>query len=223
MCPADDSFLTSSVDRTVRLWTASQAGCLAELKLPEETIKSPLSAFDYTVLDFAVTAAMQGESKGYYLHLYDARNHVAGAFAELKVLEQDLETAIQSHINVVPERAKELSQAEWKSIKFNVSGDRILIGTEKGMSIILDGFTGVIQQIIIGHIPTERNAVACFTPDDETLLFGNDDGTITCWNIRDGSVAKSLAGHVGPVSCIAANPKYNQIASACSQTAIWHW
>jgi COMPASS component SWD2 len=223
MCPADDSFLTSSLDRTVRLWTASQAGCLSELKLPEETIKSPLSAFDYTGLVFAVTAAMKGESKGYYLHLYDARNHVAGAFAELKILEQDIETAIQSHINVAPDRAKELSQAEWKSIKFNVSGDRILIGTEKGMSVILDGFTGAIQRIIVGQNPTERNAVSCFTPDDETLLLGNDDGTISCWNIQAGSVAQTLTGHVGPVSCIAANPKYNQIASACSQTAIWHW
>ena len=223
MCPADDTFLTSSVDRTVRLWTAGQAGCLSELKLPEQTINSPLVAFDYTGLVFAVTAAMNGETKGYYLHLYDARNHVAGAFAELKILEQDLETAIQSHINVVPERAKELSQGAWTSIKFNVAGDKILIGTENGMSLILDGFTGVIQRIIAGQNATERNAVSCFTPDDETLLLGNDDGTISCWNIQTGSVVKTLIGHIGPVSCLAANPKYSQFASACSQTAIWNW
>jgi COMPASS component SWD2 len=223
MCPADDTFLTSSVDRTIRLWTASQAGCLSELKLPEETIKSPLVAFDYTGLVFAVTAAMTGETKGYYLHLYDARNHVAGAFAELKILDQDLEIAIQSHINVEPDRAKELRQAPWKSIQFNVAGDRILIRTGNGMSIILDGFTGAIQRIIGGQYPTERNTVSCFTPDDETLLMGNNDGTISCWNIQSGSVIKTLTGHIGPVSCLAANPKYNQIASACSQTAIWNW
>jgi COMPASS component SWD2 len=223
MCPADDSFLTSSVDRTVRLWTAGQAGCLSELKLPEQTINSPMAAFDYTGLVFAVIAAMSGDTKGYYLHLYDARNHAAGAFAELKVLELDLETAIQSHVNVAPERAKELSQAEWKSIQFNISGDRILVGTAKGMSVILDGFTGAIQRIVAGPNSTERNAVSCFTPDDETLLLGNDDGTISCWNIQTGSVTKTLTGHVGPLSCIAANPKYSQIASACTQTAIWNW
>ena len=223
MCPADDSFLTSSLDRTVRLWTASQAGCLSELKLPEQTIESPLVAFDYTGLVFAVTAAINGETKGYYLHLYDARNHEAGAFTELKILEQDLETAILSHMNVPADRAKELSRSTWKSIKFNVAGDRILIGTKNGMSIILDGFTGAIQRIIVGQNPTELNAVSCFTADDETLLLGNLDGTISCWNIQTGAIIKILTGHVGPVSCLAANPSHNQIASACSQTAIWNW
>jgi COMPASS component SWD2 len=193
------------------------------LKLPQETIKSPLAAFDYTGLVFAVTAEMNTELKGYYLHLYDARNHGAGAFAELKILQAELETAIQSHINVPLERAKELSQAEWTSIKFNVAGDRILIGTNHGMSIILDGFTGAILRIMIETRPTTRNAVSCFTPDDQTILLGNDDGTISCWSVESGMLVKTLTGHIGPVSCIAANPKYNQIASACTQTAIWHW
>ena len=78
MCPADDSFLTSSVDRTVRLWTAGVAGCIAELKLPEETEGSPLAAFDSTGLVFAVTAAML-RGAGHYLHLYDARRRRQGA------------------------------------------------------------------------------------------------------------------------------------------------
>jgi COMPASS component SWD2 len=223
MCPSDDSFLTSSLDRTVRLWTANQAGCLAELKLPSETIKSPLASFDCTGLVFGVTAAMALETKGYYLHLYDARNYSAGAFAELKILESDLEIAIQSHVNVAPDQAKKLSKAQWTSFKFNYSGDKILIGTDMGMSILLDGFSGAILRVILGSNSRDRNSVCCVTPDDETVLLGNDDGSISGWSVQAGVILNTLHGHAGPVNCIAANPKYAQIASACCQTAIWIW
>jgi COMPASS component SWD2 len=222
MCPADDSFLTSSLDRTVRLWTAGQAGCVAELKLPEETEKSPLAAFDSTGLVFAVTAAMAG-GMGHYLHLYDARNYSAGAFAELKVTQLDLETAIQSHVSVDPDRARELSQVDWMSMEFNVSGNQIMIGAEKGMCVLLDGFEGTVQRVLVGPKSTDRDAVSCYTPDDMTVLQGNDDGSISCWNVATGTITKTLTGHPGPVTCIAANPKYTQIASACTQTALWTW
>lgn len=222
MSPADDSFLTSSLDRTVRLWTAGQAGCLAELKLPEETEKSPLVVFDSTGLVFAVTAAMSG-GKGQYLHLYDARNYAAGAFAELKVSQVDLEKAIQSHVSATPDRTKTLSEADWTSLQFNESGNQILVGAEKGMSVLLDGFEGTVQRVLVGSKPTERAAVCCFTPDDKTILQGNEDGSISCWSVDTGTVVKTLTGHPGPVSCIAANPKYAQIASSCTQTALWTW
>jgi COMPASS component SWD2 len=223
MSPENDNFMTSSLDGTVRLWTADTAGCLAELKLPEKAIRSPMSAFDYTGLVFGIIAAMGGDCKGYFLHLYDSRNYSAGAFAELKILQSDLETAIQSHVNVAPDRAKELSKAEWKSIKFNMSGDRILIGTDLGMCILLDGFTGAIQRILLGNDPTEQAAISCFTSDDETVLVGNGNSTISCWSVQTGEVIQTLSGHTGPVTCVAANPKYKQIATACSQTALWHW
>lgn len=222
MCPADDTFLTSSLDRTVRLWSAGSAGCLAELKLPSETEKTPIAAFDSTGLVFAVTAAMSAGG-GHYLHLYDARNYGAGAFAELKISQADLDTSIQTHVGAAPDRAKELSQQEWVSIAFNMSGNQILIGANKGMSVLLDGFEGAVQRVLMSPKPTERASVSCFTPDDKTVLQGNDDGSIACWNVDTGLVSNTLTGHPGPVMCVAANPKYTQIASSCSQTAIWLW
>ena len=186
-------------------------------------MKSPLVAFDYTGLVFGVTAAMTSEIKGFYLHLYDARNFSTGAFTELKILQSDLETAIQSHINVSPDRAKELSEANWTSFKFNYCGDKIVIGTDKGMCILLDGFNGAILRVILGSNSKDRKSVSCVTPDDETILLGNDDGSISCWSVQAGVILNTLKGHPGPVECVAANPKYAQIASACCQTALWLW
>jgi hypothetical protein len=43
-----------------RLWNVQQAGCLAEMKLPANTVGDPHAIFDSTGMVFAVTAAMAG-------------------------------------------------------------------------------------------------------------------------------------------------------------------
>lgn len=220
MCPADDTFLTCSQDRSVRLWNLQQAGGIAELKLPtQETEGTPMARFDATGLVFAISTAMK-ENAGNYLHMYDARNYGAGAFAELKVMREDVEKALQS---IPSANAVGLSQCRWKSLQFNQSGDRVLVGAEKGLSLLLDGFEGTVQRAVSSTHPTTRDAVACFSADDKTILQGNDDGSINCLDIASGNVVKTLTGHLGPVTCIAANPKFAQVASSCSQTALWVW
>jgi len=238
MNPADDTFLSSSIDGTVRLWNVQQAGCQAELKLPPsgEASGAPLAAFDSTGLVFCVTAAMSNGT-GQYVHLYDARNYGAGAFAELKVQQTDLERAIQeaaatanggnNDLDAVSVNA--ISRSPFRSLQFNVSGSSILVGADYGVSVVLDGFQGTIQKAFVPprSSPTVA-AVSGFTPDDKTVLNGNVDGTITCWDASSGAVVKRFDDdkgfHLGqPVSCIAANPKYAQFASASSQVALWIW
>jgi WD40 repeat protein len=113
------------------------------------------------------------------------------------------------------------STADWSSLQFNESGNQILVGTEKGMSIVLDGFEGAVQRVFTGT--SQRPAVSCITSDDKTLLMGNDDGSVTGWSLESGTMLKRLEGHTGPVKSIASNPKYAQFASCCKQTALWVW
>jgi COMPASS component SWD2 len=226
MSPADDTFLSSSNDGSVRLWNIQQAGCLAELKLPPEATGTPVAVFDSTGLVFSVVAAMSGGTGdgGHYVHLYDARNYSGGAFAEFKVQRGDLEKAILSHVSMDVNRASFLSRSAVRSVQFNVSGSSIMIGTDNGMNVLLDGFEGNIQRVIYDvNNTSSRPAVACFSSDDKTVLCGNDNGSISCWDLASGMVVKQLEGHIGAVNCIAANPKYAQLASACTQTALWLW
>lgn len=60
MSPADDLFLTSSKDRTARLWNIQQAGCVAKMDLPSNTDGQPRCVFDSTGMVFAVMAKMTG-------------------------------------------------------------------------------------------------------------------------------------------------------------------
>jgi len=112
-------------------------------------------------------------------------------------------------------------------MKFNKSGKQILVTTESGLVIMVDGYDGKVTNVFLSEgangAPGTQPAAACFTSDDQTVLCGNEDGTISCWDVATGSLVKKLKGHVGHVACIASNPKYAQIASSCTNTALWLW
>lgn len=225
MSPADDCFLSSCTDRTVRLWNIQQAKCLAEMELPPNIVGTPYATFDSTGLVFGITAAMAAGS-GHLIHLYDARNYGGGAFAELKLAQSSIEKFIHNK-GISAERAMALSQAEWTSIKFNTSGKQLLVTAKQGLALSLDGFDGTVSNVFIGEGPSGALPVeplaACFTPDDKTVLGGNENGTVSCWDAKTGKLIRKLEGHVDRVGCVAANPKYAQISSACTNTALWIW
>jgi COMPASS component SWD2 len=217
MSPADDTFLTSSLDRTVRLWNIQQAGGIAELKLPSETAEGPMACFDATGLVFAV-GALRADGKGHYVHLFDARNYSAGAFAEFKVSQQDVATAAGINSPTSADLGK------IASLKFNTSGSQIVLGGQHGQALILDGFEGTIQRVFS---PTDMQndgpLACCFSTDDKTLLQANRLGGITCWDLDNGAALQTLQGHSSQVQCIASNPRYSQIASCCNDTCLWLW
>ena len=211
MCPANDCFLTSSSDRTVRLWTLQEAGCLAQMELPTGAQGTPHAVYDSTGMVLGITASGSTEQ---YVHLYDARNYDSGAFAELKVPHSSIENVIQNQ-----QGAAELSKAEWSSIAFNASGNQLLATAPQGLALLLDGFEGTVQKALC----SEGAVSACFAADDKSVLMGNGDGTIGCWSVDSGKLLKKLPGHNGPVGCIASNPKYAMFASCCTSTALWLW
>lgn len=226
MSPVDDTFLSSSRDRTVRLWNLQQAGCLAKLELPPTVEGTPRTAYDSTGLVFGVTAAMAAGS-GHLIHLYDARKYSGGAFAELKLNQSTIEKSMHNK-GFAPEASLELSKAEWTSMQFNTQGNKLLVTAKKGVGLLLDGFDGSVSEVFVGEplsgdvAPTEPLS-ACFTTDDRTVLGGCEDGTVCCWDANNGRLTHRLEGHCDRVGAVACNPKLALVASACTNTALWTW
>ena len=213
LSPVDDSFLSSSRDGKVRLWNLQQAGCLAECALPPQTTipGSQLAAFDATGLVFGIAAAM-ANGAGYHVHLYDARNHRTGAFAEMKVLHSSVESQLTfSSSSAVP--------MQWTSFAFNRAGDQLLVGTDGGLAVMLDGFQGTVQRVV--GTPQQTPAVACYTNSDKSVLIGRSTGTIEAWDPSTGQATNVYKGHLSGVSCIASNPRYAQFASADQDLCLW--
>jgi WD40 repeat protein len=106
----------------------------------------------------------------------------------------------------------------WQALAFNMSGNRMLVRTDK-YGIVLDGYEGTVQRIF----PCDNSKAMCFTPDDQSVVIGTQNGAVDCWNLASGALVRKLEGHTGPVGAVACNPKYAQLASACSSTCVWIW
>ena len=212
LCPTEDLFLSSgSTDKTVRLWNLQQAGCMAKLDLPPQANGQgkPYGVFDSTGMVFCIMAEMAG-GEGNYIHLYDARNYQGGAFSELKLTTKDVQDAIKTHrVDVPSPSSKENGALTLNKISFNESGNRILVQSEEGLTLVLDGYEGTIQRVF--NSSSGKGIVSCFTPDEKSVLIGSDSGTIDVYNIQSGISQKHLTGyHTGPVTGLVCNPKYQQ-------------
>ena len=159
------------------------------------------------------------------IHLFDATEYSGGAFAEMKVEQSSLLNSIRSKLSD-SNLALELSRSTWKSFQFNKDGRQILVKTESGLVIVVDGYEGTITNVFFSEgadgVPRREPAGACFASDGNTVLIGNGDGTISCWDSINGAMVKKLKGHVGPVGNILHNPKKAQIASSCTNMALWN-
>jgi WD40 repeat protein len=142
----------------------------------------------------------------------------------MQVKRQDIESKMRAS-GITPERAYALSRSQWTSIDFNKSGKQILIGAKGGVAHTVDGYEGTVLHSFQaeGESNSHLPVAACFTSDDQSVLCGNNDGTVSCYQSDSGLLARKLRGHVDRVGCVAANPKYKQIASSCTNTAVWVW
>ena len=222
VCPTEDMFLTSSNDQTVRLWNMEQAGCVAKMDLPKDSVgvsSQPRAAFDSTGMVFTILAEM-ARGEGHYIHLYDARNYQGGAFSELKLTSNAINEALVTHrVPPPPPTAPGSPPLTINKISFNESGNRILVHAAEGYALVLDGYEGTIQRIFRS---SRGNAVvSCFTPDETSLLMGSDtDGLVDVYDLQSGMVVKTLEGghglpgsNAGPITAVACNPKFAQIAT----------
>lgn len=146
----------------------------------------------------------------------------------MKCTRQDIEAKIRP--TSTPERAYVLSKAEWTSMEFNKSGKQILIGAMGGVALSVDGYEGTILHSFLTEAGSVASAsqqpfpmAACFTADDKSIICGNDDGTVSCYQDDSGLQARKLRGHVDRVGAVASNPQYSQIASSCTNTAVWNF
>ena len=246
MCPANDQFLSSAKDGSVRyvisFFPVSLSVSRHQMHRSHyNMLPSCYGSSLWTLQEAGCIAKMElpeGAQGAYgvfdgsglvfgiaasgstedYIHLYDARNYTTGAFGEFKILHSSIESVIQKQ-DGFSGSASALSNKPLTSFAFNASGNQLLATGQDGLALLLDGFEGTIQKSLC----STGIISACFTPDDKTVLMGNKDGTISCWSVDSGKLVKHLGGHTGPVGCIAANPTKEQFASSCTSTALWLW
>ncbi|KAF9000620.1 WD40-repeat-containing domain protein [Cyathus striatus] len=231
--PVDDGFMSSSMDKTVRLWDLRTPNCRGLLSLPS----TPIVAYDSTGVVFAV--AVNNYSR---ILLYDQANYDKAPF--LVITLEDPTLALISY----PPRPIYMT-----SLSFSSNGKYLLVGCSGDAHYILDAFEGHLLAKLEGHMGLERRSTGAppsiepargcsgeevsWTPDSKYIIGGSLDGRVLVWDVqslplRQGEVdlkmhptriqpLVTLDGHPGPSRCVKFNPRLAMMVTAGAELAFW--
>ncbi|KAH8831309.1 WD40-repeat-containing domain protein [Flagelloscypha sp. PMI_526] len=230
--PVDDGFISSSEDRTVRLWDLRTPQCRGQLSLP----LPPIVAYDSSGMVFAVAVNEYAR-----ILLYDLANFDKAPFLVIHL--QDLTLAKISF----PPRNIFMT-----SMSFSSNGKFILIGCSGTAHYIIDAFEGHVLAKLEGHESLERRNASIprgppakgisgedvsWTPDSKYVVGGSLDGRVLVWNLQDLETRSgdinfqippniirplvALEGHPGPTRCVRWNPRFSMLCSAGTELAFW--
>ncbi|EIN03699.1 WD40 repeat-like protein, partial [Punctularia strigosozonata HHB-11173 SS5] len=233
MSPVDDTFMSGSLDKTVRLWDLRTPQCRGLLNLPS----SPIVAYDTSGLVFAV-----GVNEYQRILVYDLANYDKEPFLVI-----ELEDPTLSLVSFPPR------PIYMTSLAFSPNGKYILVGCSGDAHYIVDAFDGFLLAKLEGHVGLERRRPdvapgiqpvrgcsgeeVSWTPDGKYVVGGSLDGKIVVWDAQTipqrsepaslksppGRIAPlaKLDGHPGPSRCVRFNPRYAMMATAGAELAFW--
>lgn len=197
--PADDVFLSGSLDQTIRVWDLRSDKVIG--KLPVQG--NPTANYDPEGLIFAVGINSE------LIKFYDSRLYEKGPFNTIR------------HTNPP-------QQLKWKSLKFSPNGKQMLISTDHEELYVLDAFSGQpLHKLTVGPkvtTPIEHPCEASYSPDSQYIFCGSLDGCVHVWSASKGTkvtVLKPERPAPDSVQCVLFNPKFMLLASACSKMSMW--
>jgi len=193
LSPVSDTFLSSSQDKTVRMWDIRQETSVALVR----TSQNPVVAFDNEGLIFGIGASRTS------LKLFDIRNYGAGAFTSW-IFDVDA------------------SQSEWVSMEFSPNSKHLLINTNQNFLMCLDAFTGKVSQTYHSHENNSNvHLHGTFSPDSSFVCCGSTTGDVHIWNRETSEEVAIWHGHPEPVTRVRWNPMRAVCATAGSNVGFW--
>jgi len=192
MSPLDDTFLSASLDSTVRLWDLRTNACQGLIRRTGRACV----AFDTQGLIFAVATSNNS------VRLYDPRSFHEGPFNTFSI---EHHTALQ-----------------WSDIKFSNDGKYILLSTTESPIFLIDSFSGAKKQTYTTRVNDNQSVLeASFSPDAQYVLSGSEDGSVHVWNTVTSEEVAVWRGHAGAVGAVQWNPRYMMAASADFRLVFW--
>lgn len=198
LSPISDLFITTSRDKTSRLWDLNNRKCLSIFQ------ESNHAVFDNTgkvIASVTFESDKNNDKIINFINLYATENVLQGPF---KVFKID-------------------SNNEIKEMKFSNDGLFLICTTIENVILIVDSFDGIILKTLQGEInESDMYFKADISPDSKYVASGSESGQVHVWNVSDGKVITSLNCHPQASNCVKFSPKHSMLASSCKNLVLWH-
>lgn len=200
MNPLNDFFLSTSRDKSTRLWDLNKRECLCIIQ------DSNCATFDNSGKILASVTSETNkitETTKNFINLYSLQNndYLNGPFKVFKI-----------------EGKEEINQ-----IKFSPDGSMILCSMNDNKIYIIDSFEGAEKKVLQGDINSTETIIKFdISADSRYVASGSEDGNILIWNIRTGELVQSLEAHPNMSYCVKFSPVHTLLASSCTNLILWH-
>jgi WD40 repeat protein len=199
MNPTNDLFLTTSRDKTSRLWDLSKRQCICIFQ------DSNFASFDDTgkvIASISFESDKNSDKIMNFINLYDVESVIDGPFKVFKI---------------------DNISSELKQVKFSNDGTYIICTTNDNLILVLDAFEGHVLNRLTGDI-NEGDVFlkADISADSKYVAIGSESGNVLIWNIATGSLIENLECHPQTCLCVKFSGKHGILATACTNLVLWH-
>jgi WD40 repeat protein len=227
--PDGKTVLTSSFDKTARLWDVESGRLLRVLEGHTSPLTTALFSSNGSRIVTAGdhTARIWNTATGKELailkgHTGDVWNAMFSPDGKYMVTASDDRTArlwdaengkalitFAGHLGTVADAS------------FNREGDRIVTASADRTARVWDVGTGREVAVLSGH--TAAVGTAYFSPDGTRVLTASSDGTVRLWDAVSGHQTAVLQGHTAPVVVARFSPDGTRVFSVSNDTTTRIW
>ncbi|KAK6462340.1 WD40-repeat-containing domain protein [Scheffersomyces coipomensis] len=229
--PISDTFLSSSLDHTVKYWDLRSSSPVGNIVVGQSSI----IAFDPWGMIFVV---------GRYPDPNSSSKTGTVSFYDVKTL--DKAPFLQANVEILPKQ-------KWTKIEFSNNGKLVLIVTDSPVHYILDSFSGQLITTLQLDPKSEESfngdwfsfeypssGSATFSPCGKFVLAGTPQSTVQVFNLTDLKSTDGKSHHISPYDnpkilrpltkipsprglpkILAFNPKLLNVATADTTVSLW--